>query len=213
MGSQIMPEDEALRRHFGFSMLNGHIQLTSGFVAAIRDARLATGRDQTSGVKVDDQRHGSWLGALGYMALLDQVGKCFKPRSKGPVEGAAIIKALRYFTSLGTEEIDAIYALRCGFAHDYSLVNISSKPGLTHHFLVHESPGPIVTLPRERWSGDYSQRTAENQTRVNLEALGDVVETMYAVLLELDQQGDLEIVLSGGSDELLWRYHFGIGEF
>jgi hypothetical protein len=209
-----MPTDEAVQRHFSYSISEDHIQLTSGFVAAIRDARLSTGRDVDSGIKVEHKRHGSWLGALGYMALPDQVGKRFKPRSKGQVEDKrAIVRALRHFTNLGTEEIDAIYALRCGFAHDYSLVNINAgKPELTHHFLVYNGPGQVVTLPRKRWDGDYSHRTAENQTRINLEALGDLVEGVCAVLHELAQKDDLEIVLSGGSDELLRRYHFGIGE-
>jgi hypothetical protein len=215
MGSHIMPEDEALRWHFGFRLSNGRIEASSGFVGALRDAREATGRDVNSGEKLDGrkERRGCWLGALGYMALLDQIGKCFKPRSKERIKDRPIIQGLRHFTALSTDESGAIYALRCGFAHDYSLVNDRTKPELTHHFFVYANGlGPVVTLPKERWSGDSSQRTLENRTCVNLEAFGDLVEGVYAVMRDLLDKGELEIILSDGSDELLWRYHFTIGE-
>src|SRR3989304_5474784 len=93
------------------------IHIFSGFVAALRDARTATGRDEF-GRKVDHTKFGCWLGVIGYMALLDQIGTCFKPKQKSYESETSIHKALKYFSNLSDDEIEALYALRCSFAHD-----------------------------------------------------------------------------------------------
>lgn len=44
------------------------------------------------------------------------------------------MKALTYFgPGLADDEILAIYALRCTFAHDYGLTNISNGPHAARH--------------------------------------------------------------------------------
>lgn len=154
--------------------------------------------------------HGSWLGALGYLALLDQIGKCFKPRDVALIFDNAISRALKYFTTLTDEEVDAIYALRNAFAHDYSLYNINhNRPSYTHNFTVIQSPArPLVTLPQDIWDGNLATRSNNNITWVNLEALGDTVEQICARLLDLANNDQLEVTLQGGPDELLQRYTF-----
>ncbi len=187
----------------------GTMKVFSGFVAALGDARLVTGRD-TTGKKTDESKHGCWLGAIGYMALLDQIGNCFKPVYVSPESGNSIRKALRYFTTLPDAEIDALYALRCAFAHDFSLYNINhNTPSLTHRFQVGVGGAmKAVLLPMVRWDGDYSNRTVNNVTTVNLEGFGDLVENICRQLSDLADKGELEVVLCGGSDELLQRYSF-----
>jgi hypothetical protein len=61
-------------------------------------------------------------------------------------------------------------------------------------------------MPRLRWDGDYNNRHPENQTRVNLQAFGDLVEGVCSRLVTLAQKKELEICLGGGSDELVQRY-------
>jgi hypothetical protein len=181
---------------------------SSGFCAALKDARAATKRDPEDGGKLPGEKHGSWLGALGYMVLLDQIGKCFRPQSKHAIQGSAIHKALTYFTTLGNAEMDALYALRCAFAHDYSLINVNrEKPGLTHRFHIWDGPsGSVVTLPKVRWDGNLKTKSAENVTSVNLEQLGDLVENIFRTLMSLAQAKKLELDLRGGPDELMHRY-------
>jgi hypothetical protein len=73
---------------------------------------------------------GSWLGALGYMVMLDQIGECFRPANATPLPNATpdFIKALTYFAEeIPDRERQALYALRCCFTHDYSLVNITAR--------------------------------------------------------------------------------------
>ena len=55
----------------------------SSFWAALRDARCATGRNVETGTVVDEAKTGSWLGAIGYLMLLDQIGTAVR-RSEAP---------------------------------------------------------------------------------------------------------------------------------
>jgi hypothetical protein len=216
MSNKYMTEDEAIKSHLSLFKLNSTdppILYFSGFTSALRDARKFTGRDQNSGEKLKEQNFGnlgSWLGAIGYMILLDQIGSCFKPKSSSIATGNTIRKALKYFTTLSEREINAVYSLRCAFAHDYSLYNIYyNKPSLTHHFEVCQSSDfPFVTLPQEQWDGNYENKNNRNKTIINLEALGDKVEQICTQLFELANKNELEVTLKDGSDELLQRYSF-----
>lgn len=214
-----MPSDQAISLHLSlFNKASSNMTVFSGFIAALRDARKFTSRDQKTGEKLSTQSPleqefgdlGSWLGAIGYMTLLDQIGTCFKPITSTVVNGSTIIKALRYFTALPEKECDAIYALRCAFAHDYSLYNINNKrPSLTHHFHVCKSPTiPVVTLPNQQWNGVVNNKNQLNKTTINLEAVGDLVEEICSRLFDLANESNLEVTLQGGTDELIQRYSF-----
>lgn len=209
MSNKMEQEMKILEMHLTKLSLSNEINTFSGFVAALGDARTATGRDG-DGNKIQGGYHGCWLGTIGYLALLDQIGTCFKPRSASEVEGNTITKALTYFTTLEYYEIEAIYALRCAFAHDFSLSNISyTKQGLMHRFEVSQGPiGKVVVLPKEKWNGDYNNINDDNTTIINLELLGDMVEGIYKRLLSLVKNSELEIVLPGGVNELVKRYWF-----
>lgn len=217
MSSNIMPEQQAILAHLT-NLSQGHnITYFSGFVAALRDARKFTKRDQNNGQKLIDDScgdHGSWLGAIGYLSLLDQIGKCFKPKTSAVINNEnSISKALKYFaTHIPNAEVDAIYALRNAFAHDYSLYNINTaRTSYTHHFTVIQSPVlPLVRLPKTQWDGDLANRIRINLTVVNLEALGDTVEQICSRLLQLANDNNIEVTLPGGSDELVQRYSFNM---
>jgi hypothetical protein len=180
----------------------------SGFTAALRDARKATGRNLITGEIESDDLTCSWLGAVGYLILLDQIGTCFKPDGKSDVEGNTINRALSYFTELQIDDRNALYALRCAFAHDYSLVNENPRTKVrTHHFMVLSDPHfPVVKHPAQAWNGDYSIRTKSNATIVNVRELGEIVERIYRKLIDLAKSGSLQVVLPGGLTELISRY-------
>jgi hypothetical protein len=213
MSSNLMPESEALKLHFSNLTETKDFTFFSGFTAALRDARKFTKRNQDNGTKLTGDAfgdHGSWLGTIGYLSLLDQVGKCFKPLNSNLLTLNAITKALKYFTALTDKEIDAIYALRCGFAHDFSLFNLNpNNPSLTHYFLVNQGiQTPVVTLPQILWDGNHSNKTPQNVTIINLEALGDLVENIVKKLKQMTNDNELEVTLQDGSDELIHRYSF-----
>jgi len=212
MSTLVMPEAKALAFFLNFHPPQSGIQVFSGFVHALKEARQLTHRDLYTGQKLPNStgQYGSWLGAVGYFALLDQIGKCFKPKSVARQNGNAIQQALKHFTSLNNAEIDALYALRCAFAHDYSLYNIKSgKPKLTHNFIVGQGATPnVVTLPQTQWDGNLQNQAPTVKTTVSLEAFGDLVELVVHKILSCNLAGDLEILLPDGSDELVRRYMF-----
>ncbi|MBL7913117.1 MAG: hypothetical protein JNJ41_18785 [Bacteroidia bacterium] len=206
-----------------FHLTNSYIQSSqftffSGFCGALKDARKMTGRNVETGAKDSTNSFGhlgSWLGTIGYLSLLDQIGGCFK-LTNGPVVDAnksGIIKALKYFSNLNDNEIDAIYALRNSFAHDFSLQNVGKRPGLTHHFDVDNSPtNPVIVLPTQNWDGIIANKSLSNLTKINLQALGDTVETLVANLIKLNTSNQVEIILAGGKEELIARYSFVTGK-
>ncbi len=211
MTEKLMPAHLALQLHFENIRSEGEIYFFSGFMAALRGARGLTARDLVTGEKTEGD-HGNWLGAIGYLILLDQIGKCFKPLAIEKVpDGNPISVALKLFSTLEPLEIDAIYALRCSFAHDFSLSNIpkSGKKSLYHFFLVHQgADGPLIRLPKESWDGNQENKNQSNQTAINLELLGDLVDNICIQLKDLAHRGEIETILPGGTDELIQRYSF-----
>lgn len=214
MSSNFMPESNAIAAHLSDSppvnLSDGRkLKIISGFAACLKDTRVSTGRDPQSGIVINPQKAGSWLGNIGYMILLDQIGACFKPKSKQLVKGNSIMQALGHFTTLSNDEKNIIYALRCALAHDYSLYNINDKePKLTHNFALTKGSGVLIRIPTTRWGGDYQNRNANNQTLVDLQELGDLVEKICKDLFGLANEDELEVILAGGTDELIQRYTF-----
>jgi hypothetical protein len=187
----------------------------SCLVHALRNIRFITGRNQDTGISTPDGYLGNWIGAIGYMAILDQIGTCFRPTSFKKVDNPkmpSIQKALIYFTNLNEEERFAIYALRNAFHHNFSLINIDDKISrhkYDHHFIVDATPSsPLIKLPTSKWDGKIENLNQENHTYVNLQAFGDLVEKIYKTLLELESKNELSLELDGGESELQARYLF-----
>jgi hypothetical protein len=150
-------------------------QYRSCFNALLGDARHAAGRD-TTGTLVR-RSETLWLGATAYLVLLDQIGKTFT-LAGFPVDQSrpAINRALACFTDLDSASIEALYALRCSLAHDYSLASPSKRPERMHLFrLTDDGYTPLVTFPKEPWPNDYSV-VRGHDTLVNLRKIGDLVE-------------------------------------
>jgi hypothetical protein len=167
--------------------------IKSPYVAALQEARNFTGRNSLTGEKNKNVSHNSWLGAVGYMIVLDHIGNKFNnPEKENRLKDmleitdriSSFTKALIYFSDLSYEKILALYSLRCSLVHDFFLFNIKKNKMLTHHFIVTQGSGKIVILPKIRWDGDLKNRNT-NATIVNLEALGDLVEKIHKELLRL----------------------------
>lgn len=210
-----MTDNEAIKFHLTnfYKEEFGSIHF-SGFYSALKDARKITGRNMETGAKDNTNTFGdlgSWLGAVGYLSLLDQIGNCFKKvdRPADETNKSGIIKALKNFSNLTDDEIGAIYALRISFAHDYSLQNTNDQnPNMTHHFYVYKSDdSAIVVLPKQKWDGK-SDKTAPNRTYINLQAFGDMTEKLISDLIKSVDDNKIEIILDGGKDELIDKYSF-----
>jgi hypothetical protein len=163
----------------------------SNFQALLGEARWAADRDRNSGLVIEPSRSQRWLGATAYLMLVDQIGDAFKPTAStepaNPDErqGPDFIWALEYFSSVSLDtDRNALYALRCAFAHEYALFNPSSRAKYRHMFNLRADPvSPLVEGPQVPWDGSFSvPMPSEQVTIVNLRKIGDVVEEMVATL-------------------------------
>ena len=109
------------------------VQYRSSFMGALRDARATAERDVETGYVHPGASSGSWLAAIGYLELLDQIGTCFTLPACQPVE-PSFIHALRCFSGVGDEPtIKALYAVRNALAHDDSLFNRTKSGPMKNH--------------------------------------------------------------------------------
>lgn len=191
-------------------------KIQSCLTAALTEARILTGRNQDTGVPDSwfKPELGRWSGAMCYSTILDQIGTCYKRKGVKTLSSntPSIKKVLHYFTNLSEDKINALYALRCAFLHDFNLINTSHKPELQHVFNVFQHPTKtLIELPEVKWDGNlYDLRSLANFTSVNLLAFGNMVEDIYNLLILLNSENILEITLAGGEHELLNRYTFSI---
>lgn len=186
------------------------VQYKSSLIAVLTDARGATGRNPDTGSVVNPDNTRSWLGATGYLILLDQVGTCFLRAGMHVAADNPIARALKQFSHVTDDaHVDAIYALRHALAHDYALFNANSKhPSRQHAFnFTSDDHTPLVVLPRRPWSGSYDAGASiplEEITVVNLQALGDLAEEVVANLRQLHGRQRLDITM--GVSEFMIRY-------
>lgn len=212
MADQLPTDDERLIRHLVAEPLP---QRVSCFVAALRDARHVTGRDAVTGDVVDEDSTGFWLGVVGYMILLDQIGTCFSPLG-APAQNnqPGFLKALSNFTDLGEDDRQTLYALRCCLAHDYALTNIPKqgkhKQVRTRAFTLFRSSDPILMNRAKPWGG-RTHPLPEQITMVNVRAFAELCEEVVAKLIRAAEHGEIEVALTGGVAELEQRYTFRIG--
>lgn len=169
------------------------MEYKSPYMAALMDARAATGRDVTTGQIVDGNKVGNWAGALAYLVLIDHIGIYFSPRLGSNNSDKGFIKALKDFSQLPHQHIYALYALRCAFAHQYSLINKGQgkyAAYLHHQFEVHRGE-VFITLPTVPWDGNRDPSTHHLITSISLKKLGDFVEDVHTTIVGHANNNDL----------------------
>jgi hypothetical protein len=180
------------------------MEYKSPYMAALMDARAATGRNVNTGQIVDASKAGNWSGALAYLVLIDHIGIFLSKVENGDTNPVEFIKALKDFTNLSDPHIYAIYALRCAFAHQYSLINVGkghNAPLKHHQFEVH--PGEnLIALPPDPWDGIPTLETNNIITSISLKKLGDLVEEINIKLVAMAAANQLK-----ADGELIFIHH------
>lgn len=160
---------------------------------------------------------GCWLGAVGYLLLLDQIGTAVRPRPGTNVpeplpQVPSIMKALEWFAPGETlKGRKVIYALRNALAHDYSLFNRhTTDPDLQHEFALHRGLDRFIQLPAQPWNGSYTT-LPRDPTSVSLRKLGDTVEYACHNVHDAYTQRTLTIGSGLSPEDLAQRYTFVVG--
>jgi hypothetical protein len=198
----------AIERHLYECEPAAGMKYQSSLIAILGDARGAANRDGEGRVK-PNKRSQSWLGATAYLIMLDQVGKVFKVNGAPDTFDHPIGLAISHFTPIQDEAIiEALYALRCALAHDYSLFNRDkhgTRPMRDHAFnFTADTVSPLVEFPSSKWNRIYKDPPLEQTTVVNLRRVGDLGETVVRSLRRHHREETLGLRLS--LDEFEWRY-------
>jgi hypothetical protein len=196
----------------------------STLVAGLRDCRINTKRDISTGVYNKDIEHGdegNWLSAIGYFTILDQMGSCYKPLGEPePQPNANTIKFVieKFAFDLvnnDDRELNALIALRNAFTHDFNLLNIPMKPNMVtlqqHKFTVTAEPDNdwIVQLPSRMWDGNIDGKDfydTSDSTFINLFGLGNLAETIYSRICNSLNADNIDLRLS--TIRLINKYTF-----
>jgi hypothetical protein len=178
-------------------------QRTSTLIAALRDSRQVTKRNLSTGdFEIDRPGDiGNWLGAIGYMTILDQIGTSLTLKGVDKLNGRSpILRALTFFYGhLNELQIHALIALRNAFSHDFNLINIATgkfKNEQTHRFTVYALPdNQIVTLPAKRWDGNFESKSwdQDTETKINLFEFGNVVESVVKKVRKKVDSDEVEL--------------------
>ncbi len=175
------------------------VKVRSSFEAAYSDA-------------METVPHAAWLAALGFLSFFDGVGGAVRSTLVSDVAKTTDVeKGLAHFTDVSPADALVLYALRCAFAHRYSLINVgkgSRAERLHHAFVLVDDPDQewLVTMPTMSWGGQDMLDLRGRQTKVNLAQLFAVAGRMRSRVVELHEEGHLLLVNS--SAETRRRYVF-----
>ncbi len=193
----------------------------SCLMIALTDARKITGRDCITGeYKLDILSNEcnflnpySFIGIINYLLILDMVGEIFKAPKFSGTKQNNIYKALKQFSSLKDNDIDACIALRNSLAHNYGLINIpkQSKEYLTkrHKFtLDNRSNANLIEYPSigQSWSGDFKDKFEKSSTKVGYIKMCDLIEEVYNDIKTKAEKDLIVLALKEGIVELKARF-------
>jgi hypothetical protein len=174
----------------------GGIKVRSSLEALLTDVRSTVGRNPQTGEIVDPDHSRTWLGALGYLSLVDQISSLLQVPRMGP-GGNPFERLLIWDGSVLEDEAAALYAMRCAFVHSYGLLNeapSSRQPRrarlLRHIFVLKVEGNDLVTLGDRRSEVVDGPLEKLPATEVDLISLGNVVEELVADLRSHHLAGD-----------------------
>jgi hypothetical protein len=179
---------------------------------ALRDARGAALRDPADGTPQHPDHSTSWLGTIGYLVLLDQLGETLRPSAEPPDryerKYPTVRRCLeRFAPELSEPDTAALYGLRCALAHDYGLWNPPPPNGpaeLWHCLftLISDDTTPFIRHPPKQWDGrlPVGRFDLGMTTVVNVRKLANRVEALVGHVREMGSNGRVEIALDNPAD-------------
>lgn len=174
--------------------------------AGLRDARVT-------------MAHGNalWLATLGYLVVAEQVGKFVaRPNTSFPRGGseACFLAGVREFAPrrVGPRAATGLYGLRCSLAHEYGTRNVPLSANKEARLFVLAQDGPLIKHARVKWDRTPTgARRATMRTRVNVRAVGDLVESIVDNLRREHAVGAVWIAPKRTAEELMLFARFRIG--
>jgi hypothetical protein len=179
-------ELEAISAYLAPSLLptDGRVSLLD---AALRDAAAATATN------------GLWLGAVGYLIAIEQLGKTVAPVGSQTDRTRSEVAFRTCLTDFRPDIEDpirgALYALRCALVHSFGLIN--NNPGTDkHHVFALTRSGSLVLETNNPRSGSLDEDVTLSQTSavVNVDELRRTTESCVETARDLHNNGNLALV-------------------
>ena len=200
------PAREAVMHLYLFLPLSaGGTNWRSSLEALLTDARGAGGRSLETGDVLNADHCRSWLSAMGYLALVDQMGALLDvPVAPNEQQGTtAFERLLLWDGAVLSDEAAAVYALRCAVVHSYGLLNDprgrnmteSRKRALLHMFQLSATGGDLVKLGDRNFPIDVALGDI-SETCVDLRTLSDTIERLISDLRAAHMKGDGLVIRS-----------------
>jgi hypothetical protein len=169
--------------------------------ASLKSCRHFTNRDEDGAVRAGAPT-GDWLGAIGYLTLLDQIGGSVErmnpPRT--PSGRSLVERAIADFCiGVSDEEAICLYALRNSLAHNFSLVNYpvgvniseNTRQKMTRLFTLTQGTSQLIEWPKIKWNP--RRPNSGGATIVDLQRVGDCVEEGVKEMRRAYVEGGLRI--------------------
>ncbi len=191
----------------------------SCLLMAIRSARYLTGRDVITGkaigicemeytiLKNDDvttlqlYNEHFFSGLAMYLIAIDCIGCLFDNLTITPKteNNNSIIRALKSFSTLDDERIEAVKDLRNTLAHNFGLAT-ESKGGAKktkHKFtLSFSDKAEAIKLPKKDWDGDFGNKKQSCSTIIGVSAFCNLAESIIANVYDSYEKGLLKLRVS-----------------
>ena len=190
----------------------------SCLLMAIRSARYLTGRNVVTGkalgicemeynvLKKDDvtmhqlYNEHFFSGLAMYLIAIDCIGCLFENSTiTSKIENNSIIRALKSFSSLDNERIEAVKDLRNTLAHNFGLAT-ESKGGAKktkHKFtLSFSDKAEAIKLPKKDWDGDFGNKKQSCSTIIGVSAFCNLAESIIANVYDSYEKGLLKLRVS-----------------
>ncbi len=206
----------------------------SCLMIALTDARKLAGRDIASGEIKNNLLISagcdvaltpySLIGLINYLLVLEMIGEIFK--TSRPIDGFnqpkdnKIYKALKQFSPLPLcdKDIYVIISLRNSLAHNYGLINIpkckkekEEIEDLTklHKFTLNNlDTAELIVYPELKLKRDeiFSNKSNDTSTIIGYIKMVELIESVYEKLKAELIEGNVELALKDGLDELKARF-------
>lgn len=151
------------------------------------------------------------LPIMGMVAIIEQLGEAYKRTDINEYQDnnhSSFKKGLYYFygQDFNNDLTKTLYGLRNGVVHNASFFSVGKGAQPNYIFRYSFDKPEVVTPSAASWNGSFDDIHTDYFTDVNPEALLNLVRDCIAKVKEASDNGNLEIVLAGGKNELIFRY-------
>lgn len=153
------------------------------------------------------------LPIMGMFSVMDVLGSAFSIQGNDLAEKVPIKRCLLYFTersSISTQDIEAIYALRNSLVHNSSLISIPIYNSQNHYYFRYDSNSEkLITHAEVEWDGKYETLDTGSEkytTKINTKLLFTTIKSCVEKIKDLSENNQIRMNYEKGKREFFYRY-------